>query len=197
MPDPTTALLLDVMGTLVYEPFFVEVPRALGMSLEALLAAKHPTAWLEFERGEIDEDTFRSRFFTDGRDYPHERMRAAMVDAYRLLDGIEALLDDLAAAGPAMHLLSNYPTWYRLIEDKLKLSRWAKWSFVSCEMGVRKPDREIFRRAAAALEAAPEELLFVDDREANCHAARAFGMRAIRFEDAEQLRRELARAGVV
>lgn len=197
MPEPTATLLLDVMGTLVYEPFFVEVPRALGMSLEALLAAKHPTAWLEFERGEIDEDTFRSRFFSDGRAYPHERMREAMVEAYRLLDGIEALLDDLSARGAAMHLFSNYPCWYRLIEDKLKLSRWATWSFVSCEMGLRKPDLEIYRRAAATLEAAPETLLFVDDREANCRAAREIGMRAVRFEDAAQLRRELARSGIV
>ena len=192
MPSAPRALLLDVMGTLVHEPFFTEVPKALGMSLQELLDAKHPTAWLEFERGEIDEETFASRFFADGRTYPHGAMRQAMVDAYDYLDGIEPLLQELKRAGCVMHLLSNYPIWYRLIEDKLRLSRYAAWSFVSCDMGVRKPDHVIYERAAATLGIAPEALTFVDDREENCIAAREVGMCAIRFESASQLRAELA-----
>ncbi len=186
-------LLLDVMGTLVHEPFFEDVPRALDMTLDELLTAKHPTSWVEFERGEIDEATFRARFFHDGRDYPHERMRNAMVDAYRLLEGIEELLDDLSDT--PMHLLSNYPVWYRLIEDKLRLSRWAKWSFVSCDMGVRKPAPEIYQRAVATLNVSPSSLLFVDDREVNCQAARDEGLHAVRFESAAQLRRDLREHG--
>ncbi len=185
------------MGTLVYEPFFEEVPRALGMSLEELLAAKHPTAWVEFERGEIDEATLKARFFADGRTYPHDTMRAAMVEAYRLLDGIEPVLDTLRERGHAMHLLSNYPVWYRLIEEKLELSRWAAWSFVSCDLGLRKPDPAIYRLAAARLGAAPEKLLFVDDRRANCRAAEALGMDTVLFESAAQLRAELARRGLL
>lgn len=180
------------MGTLVVEPFFTAVPQALGMSLRELLDAKHPTAWLEFERGEIDEETFASRFFADGRAYPHAAMREAMVQAYDYLPGVEALLADLKRAGCPMHLLSNYPVWYHLIEDKLRLSRYAQWSFVSCDMGVRKPDHAIYERAATALDIAPTALTFVDDREENCAAAREVGMRAIRFESAEQLRAELA-----
>ena len=185
------AILLDVMGTLVREPFFDAVPAALDMTLDELIEAKHPTAWLEFERGEIDEPAFIAKFFADGRSYPHERMLRAMVDTYDYLDGIEPILVDLTGAEVPLHLLSNYPVWYRLIEDKLKLSRYAAWSFVSCEMGIRKPSPEIYQRAARALDAQPQELLFVDDRGANCQAARDLGMDAIRFEDALQLRGEL------
>ncbi len=179
------------MGTLVYDPFFQEVPAALGMSMQGLLQAKHPTAWIAFERGEIDEAQFVSRFFRDGRDYPHERMRQAMVDAYRFLEGIEPLLEDLVARGRPLHLLSNYPVWYRLIENKLRISRYAAWTFVSCDMGVRKPDHEIYRRAAGHLELPAESLLFVDDRASNCAAAREVGMDAVHFQSASQLRAEL------
>ena len=181
------AILLDVMGTLVAEPFHTVVPASLGMTMEELLAAKHPTAWMEFERGEIDEATFASRFFSDGRDYPHEEMVRAMVEAYVFLDGIEALLTQLKERGHSMHLLSNYPIWYRLIEDKLELSRFAEWSFVSCEMGVRKPNPAIYTRAAEQLGEPCDRLLFVDDRTENCEAARALGMDAIVFENARQL----------
>ena len=69
-------LLLDVMGTLVYEPFHTELPAFFGMTLEELYAAKHPTAWiteglplymelLEKTVGEKDERVFRFGQFVD------------------------------------------------------------------------------------------------------------------------------------
>ncbi len=51
---------------------------------------------------------------------------------YRFLDGMETLLTRLHAAGYEMHALSNYPVWYQIIEEKLRLSRFMDWTFVSC-----------------------------------------------------------------
>ncbi len=46
--------------------------------------------------------------------------------------------------------------------------------------GVRKPDREIFRRALEALDVAPEDAVMVGDNpEADIQGATAFGMKAI------------------
>jgi len=191
------ALLFDVMGTLVHEPFFEDVPRALGMTLQELLEVKHPTAWVDFEKGILDEDALRRRFFRDGRDYPHAAMKAAMIESYRWLEGTEELLKELADRGHELHLLSNYPEWYQLIEDKLGLSRYADWSFVSCRMGVRKPDPEAYLRPVRALACQPEELLFIDDRARNCEGAREVGLDAILFESADQLRGELVERGVL
>jgi HAD superfamily hydrolase (TIGR01509 family) len=185
------ALLFDVMGTLVHEPFFETVPAALGMTLDEIIEHKHPTAWVEFEHGVIDEAAFRAKFFADGRDYPHERMKAAMIDAYQWLDGTEAILRELSERGHALYLLSNYPCWYQHIEDKLQLSRYAAWSFVSCDTGVRKPDPEAYLGPARTLGCAPSELLFVDDRGINCKAAAEVGLDAIKFSDATALRRAL------
>lgn len=191
------ALLFDVMGTLVHDPFYEDVPQALGMTLEELIAQKHPTAWVDYEKGILDEAGLRARFFLDGRDYPHEAMKAAMVEAYDWLEGTEALLGELSDRGHELHLLSNYPEWYRLIEDKLRLSRYADWSFVSCDMGVRKPDAEAYLRPVRQLACEPDELLFVDDRARNCDGAREVGLDAILFEDAAQLRRELTARGLL
>jgi len=49
------------------------------------------------------------------------------------------LLHELYAGGVPLHALSNYPRWYQLIEDRLELSRYLRWSFVSCLIGMRKP----------------------------------------------------------
>jgi FMN phosphatase YigB (HAD superfamily) len=92
-----------------------------------------------------------------------------------------------------MHVLSNYPTWYLMIEERLGLSRYLPWSFVSCRTGVRKPDPEAFLGAARALALPPGACLFIDDHPANVEAARAVGMQALRFEGAASLRAELER----
>lgn len=179
------------MGTLVYDPFFVEVPRFFGMSFDELIAAKHPRAWVDFECGAIDEATMLSRFFTDGRHVDGEGLKAAMEQAYCFLPGIEALLRELRGRGVVAHVLSNYPPWYRLIERRLGLSRYMQWSFVSCELGLRKPDPRIYQHAATTLGVAAEACTFVDDREDNCEAARTEGMDAIGFADAAALRAAL------
>ncbi len=190
-------LLLDVMGTLVYEPFYVEVPEFFGMTLEELIDAKHPTAWAEYETGSIDEAALEAKFFRDRRAYDHAGMKACMTAAYRWIDGMEELTEDLRAAAVEMHALSNYSEWYKLIEGKLALGRFLRWTFVSCLTGVRKPDPEAYLGAARKLGVSPADCLFVDDREANCEAARETGMPAIRFEDADQIRERLTGLGLL
>lgn len=190
-------LLLDVMGTLVHDPFFVEVPAFLGLTLDELIAVKHPTAWIEFELGRIDEAAFLPRFFQDGRTYDHAGLKRTMRDAYALLDGIPGLLEELGAAGVAMHVLSNYTAWYELIEERVGLSRWVPWTFVSCKTGLRKPDTAAYVHAAAQLQVRPEQCVFVDDRGVNCKAAHEAGMTAIKFRDAGQLRADLVSCGLL
>ncbi|MSR48076.1 MAG: HAD family hydrolase [Planctomycetes bacterium] len=192
-PTDSPALLFDVMGTLVYDPFAVEVPRALGMSFAEVLAAKHPTSWVEFEYGDLTEAEFLPQFFADGRGYDHAALIATFEQGFRLLDGIEPLLAELNARGLRPQLLSNYPEWWRRIEARTGLSRFADWRFVSCQTRLRKPDAEAFLHAARELERSPGECLFVDDVEKNVAAAARLGMRALRFRDAATLRSELVR----
>ena len=47
---------------------------------------------------------------------------------------------------------------------------------ISCEVGLRKPDEEIFRHAAEALGLVSAECVFIDDIDHNVRAAEAVGM---------------------
>lgn len=172
-------LLLDVMETLVNEPFWEHVPRHFGTTLEELMKSVHPKAWVEFELGNLDEVQYAKTFFRDGRAVDLAALKAAMTDAYEYLDGTEELLAELKAQNIPMYALSNYPSWYQLIEDKLKLSNYLDWQFVSCRTGVRKPDAEAYLGAARTLGVVPAQCIFVDDRQKNIEAAEAVGMRAI------------------
>lgn len=189
-------VLWDVMGTLVHDPFFTEMPRFFGMTFESLLESKHPHAWVEFERGERTEEEFLEGFFADGRDFDRREFVRAIHSSYRWIPGMEEVLCELRDAGCNMYAFSNYPVWYRLIEDRLGLSRFLDWAFVSCSTGLRKPDPAAYEHVLQRLGANPGQCIFIDDRKTNCQTAREMGIRSIVFEGAEPLRASLARVGL-
>lgn len=57
---------------------------------------------------------------------------------------------------------------------------------ISAEVGVMKPEARIFQIALEALNARPEESIFVDDFAENVEAARALGMCGIQFKESER-----------
>lgn len=197
MPAAPRLLLLDVMSTLVRDPFYVDIPAFFGTSLERLLAEKDPRAWLDFEHGTIEEHELFERFFADRRAIDGPGLRAVTFAGYRLLPGVGPLLAELRAAGAEMHALSNYSVWYHAIEERTRLSRFLSWSFVSCDMGHRKPDDEAFLLPLRQLGAAPEDVVFVDDNVRNIDAAARLGLDAIRFTGAEDLRAAFIARGVL
>ncbi len=68
--------------------------------------------------------------------------------------------------------------------------------FPSHEVGMRKPDPELFKLVLRKLEAKPEEVVFVDDMEENAEVARALGIPTIHYRSAPELKKELEILGV-
>lgn len=68
--------------------------------------------------------------------------------------------------------------------------------FSSCFVRLRKPDPAIYKLALDVTQKTHEECCFIDDRPLNLEGARQMGMRVIQFQDANQLRRDLAELGV-
>lgn len=190
-------VLWDVMGTLVHDPFYVEMPEFFGMSFETLLASTHPTAWVEFELGKRSEAEFLPDFFADGRSYDQRGFVSVVRSAYRWLPGLEELVGDLRGVGCAMHTVSNYPVWYQMIEERLRLSRFVDWTFVSCKMGLRKPDPAVYAHVLRELGVSGDQCVFIDDRVGNCKPAAEAGIHSIVFKGVEPLRESLREAGAL
>ncbi len=66
----------------------------------------------------------------------------------------------------------------------------------SCYIGMRKPDTKMYRFALDVLQRNPEEVVFIDDREANVQAAISVGIRGVRFQGEQHLAAYLADLGV-
>jgi 2-haloacid dehalogenase len=68
---------------------------------------------------------------------------------------------------------------------------------LSGEVGMAKPDPEIFHELCRRFGLRPESTLFIDDRAANVDAARRLGFTAHHFQGAPGLRAELVRLGLL
>jgi putative hydrolase of the HAD superfamily len=98
----------------------------------------------------------------------------AMVEAVR----------EIRAGGLKTGMLSN--SWSTAHYDRDLLAELFDDVVISADVGLHKPQPEIYELAAKRLEVEPAECLFVDDLRENCEGAEAVGMKAVRFEDVPQ-----------
>lgn len=189
-------LLFDIMDTIVRDPFYHDVPAFFGMSMKELIECKHPNAWIEFEMGMISEMELARKFFKDGRPFDLEGLKICMKKGYSYLDGVEELLHELKQSNYEMHAFTNYPIWYKIIEDKLKISTYLSWTFCSCVIGKRKPDPDFYLEVLRQLKVDPANCIFIDDRIRNVEAAVEVGIVGLHFKNANLLRDDLSQMGI-
>lgn len=67
---------------------------------------------------------------------------------------------------------------------------------LSCEIGMRKPDEEIYEYTLKQLDVEADECIFIDDKLENVEGAKKVGIKAIFFKDVKQLKKELKKCGV-
>jgi putative hydrolase of the HAD superfamily len=98
------------------------------------------------------------------------------------------LVREVRARGIACHLASNQDrTRAEHMRDEIGYAGLLDGCFFSCELGVAKPDPAFFHRILDQLGLEPAQTLFVDDNPANVREATALGMRALCWNDREDL----------
>jgi putative hydrolase of the HAD superfamily len=106
------------------------------------------------------------------------RMKAFAENGVHLWEDSLPTLRELRARGLRTAIVSNCDHSTRPIVGELGLEREADAVVLSFEVGVAKPDPGIYRTALDALDARPEEAVFVDDQAAYCEGAEAMGIRS-------------------
>jgi putative hydrolase of the HAD superfamily len=138
----------------------------------------------QLERGELEVDEFSERFA------PLLGVRQAEGMVERLFAGIKpdepmiGAVRRVRASGIPTGLISN--SWGGTTYDLPLIEELFDAAVISGEVGLHKPEPEIFRMGAERIGVPPEECLFVDDLEENCVGAEAVGMTAILHRGAEK-----------
>ena len=156
--------------------------------------------WALFDLGQIEPEALARRIATR-TGLPVADVQA-VIDAIpphlATLEGTEALLHELRAAGHRLCFLSNMPAPYadRLLREKPFFSAFDDGIF-SAHVQQIKPDAGIYTLAAERFGLGSDRVWFVDDVQRNLDAAQPHGWRGVRFEGAEQLGADLRSAGLL
>jgi putative hydrolase of the HAD superfamily len=190
-PERThTALIMDFGGVLTTSVWdsFAAFCREAGLDEDAVrrLFREDPDALAdlrELEVGRIEEDEFERRFaerlgLADASDLIDSMFRGMRPEG-RMVSAVRAA----RAGGVRTGLLSN--SWSTGHYDRDRLGELFDALVISGEVGLHKPQPEIFRLAAERLGVAPGRCVFVDDLRENVDGAEAIGMTAILHRDPE------------
>ena len=195
--SPVRNVVFDFGGVLVrWQPeaviagFYADEP-SRALVRDAVI--RHPD-WIDIDRGSLSESAAIERFAARmGR--PVAEMRALMQhikDSLTPLPDSIALLNELARRGVPLYGLSNMSApFFALLKSRYE--HWDRFRgiVISGEVGLVKPDPEIFHHLTQRHGLLPAETVFIDDHLPNIESARRLGFRTIHFADAEQCRREL------
>jgi epoxide hydrolase-like predicted phosphatase len=138
----------------------------------------------ELEMGRMREEEFERRFaerlgLPDG-DGLIESLFRGMRPADEMLEAVRVA----RAAGIRTGLLSN--SWSTSHYDRDLLRELFDDAVISGEVGMHKPQQQIYRLAAERLGVEPADCAFVDDLRDNCAGAEAVGMTAVLHRDATE-----------
>lgn len=138
------------------------------------------------------------------RRFPHRRtLIRAYHDQWELsiggaIEGTVRIVERLHAAGYRLVGLSNWSLEkFSLTRPRYELFQLFDEIIVSGEIGLLKPEREIFDYALGKIGCRAPECIFIDDHSPNVTAAAALGFRTIQFQSPEQLEKDLRREGVL
>jgi HAD superfamily hydrolase (TIGR01509 family) len=154
---------------------------------------EHPD-WHEFDRGAITEAAAPAHFARlSGRsqDEVRQLLRAA-AESLHPIDGTIRLLEDLAAGGVHLFLLSNMPvSTFDILVKRHAFFAHFKHLVISGKLLLLKPEPAIYKHLVDTTGIVPSESVFIDDLTRNVIAARESGLHAIQFTTPEACRAAL------
>ena len=149
----------------------------------------------QLESGDLSADEFRAEVLRDSRPgaVPADVDRAFCALLADFPQDKADLIRDLSKRYALYILTNNNPITmvrsHEMMEERgLDWQRVFRAEFVSCEMKMLKPSREIYAEMVRRVGLPAEEILFIDDSQNNVDAASALGIRAVCYPEGTPLR---------
>jgi len=113
------------------------------------------------------------------------------------VSGTVDILAQLNSHKVPLYALSNWSVeTFPAALKRFEFLQWFRGTMLSGEVKLLKPDSRIFKLFLETFAIDPASTVYIDDREPNVQAAKAFGMHGILFTDAAALRTELIDLGL-
>lgn len=151
--------------------------------------------WNWHDRGMDDEEFIRKSLELEpGIENELKHYMANIGTCVKEYEYAVPLIKELKSKGFDVYILSNYGrTPFKYAKDNMKFFDEVDGMVISHEVGMIKPEPEIYELLYSRYDLVPGECLFLDDRADNIDAAIKCGMSGIVFVNIEQALKELCR----
>jgi HAD superfamily hydrolase (TIGR01509 family) len=143
-----------------------------------------PEFWDDYDRGTRDIDSV-AQCLAEFRGSDFETAKSRMLEAVTYQEQVAPtaeLIAELKAAGYRLFVLSNMSKDYIEFLREMPVFQHFEGEIVSCEVGLIKPEREIYNLLLDRYNLVPEQTMFIDDRKPNVDAAAEVGINPFHFD---------------
>ncbi len=204
MKPPIDTILFDLGAVLIdWNPRYLYRSLFNGdeSAMERFLTEIVPPEWnRSIDAGKTFADAVAERV----RLYPqHAKLIALWKEGWpRMLQdaipGTVGILSELREHGHRLYALTNWSAeTFPLARQRFEFLEWFEDIVVSGEVLLAKPDPRIFALTIERCRLQPARTVFIDDSPHNVEAGRRAGLQALHFRNPDELRRDLARLGLL
>ena len=161
--------------------------------------ARHELLVSPFERGKITLDEYLDRtVFYAQRSFTRDAFRETMLSLSQpfpeVLQFAQSMADSNRYFMGTINNESRELNDYRI--EKFGLRKMFRIFVSSCFVGLRKPERDIYRLALEITQIPADQCCFIDDRALNLECAAQLGMHTVQMKNLELLRADLEKLGI-
>lgn len=198
MTTDIKGVVFDWGGVIIDEPSG-SLQRYCSRRLEIPIRKGSVAIWKflpEYQSGKLNERQFWEAVCT-ACDTPFDVIPAKSLwsDAVRTVfdfrPEVVAAIQTLKHRGMRVGFLSNTEPEAARFFHEMYMDAWFDASVLSCEVGIAKPQREIYHLMADKLQLVPATILFLDDRQENIDGAVEVGMNAAKVSSSMTVMRVL------
>jgi epoxide hydrolase-like predicted phosphatase len=152
----------------------------------------------DYRRGKITRHEFWNQVFKDLHiSGDIDSLEEEWVSHYKTIRETIAMIEELRKKYKVYYLSDNRRDRVEKINNNNTFLHLFEDGIFSSEVGIRKPDPEIYKLALQKANVEPKEAVFIDDKEKNLIPAIGLGMHGIHFTEPSIVRKELQKLGIL
>ncbi|MFH8080496.1 MAG: HAD family phosphatase [Candidatus Aenigmatarchaeota archaeon] len=150
----------------------------------------------EFNLGKISESVFWKKIKkVTGYDFDETELKKEIISLNKPIEPVINIIKNLKK-NYKLGLLTNNNAWLEEINKKYDFYKYFDVVINSCDVGISKPNKEIYIMMLERINAKPKECIFIDDKKKNVEAAIKLGINGIVYKNPKQLLLDLKKLGV-
>ncbi len=195
-------IIFDIGGVVVdcrFKSFLERFEKISGMSKEELYSKIVDNRyWEMFEKGLLSEEDFKQKLENDMK-MSHDLVELISSEWRKILKPIPETIKIIKRLKKRYKIFALSNVDFKTVEYCRK--RFHVYDIfdgvvLSCEVHMRKPEKDIFLYTLESMKLKPEEVVFIDNYPKNIEGAKKLGIKTILFTTPQNLIKELMKLGV-